>query len=410
MYDPEISALVIQEHDFQEAKNSLKRFTEQAKDQIEISAVPTDGGFLWLGDHKVTGAELNNVISQIQGQFISLNQLGQGLVDEFGQVYKAFESLDKDYISGIVSSIKAAEKVSRAEQEDRATLKKTVKMLCCFQKELEKLKHLMDVDKLWETIEQEKWLLEVLDGYQAELSALKHLSDIDKMWEDGIAQAKKIDLLNKKINEYHITIDKAFTAQGKAISELSIRIDTIQTNQQAFMDSTSQNISKYQASINQRVYKCEKSIQQNLDAVKKDFSKQQNALGEKVNLHLKAQNERLEVLNKAQIERIDQVIRSQDIYFTSLQKSQADTLEQIATAQAEELKQFQEEQTVRIDQVSQEQMDQLSEMNKSLEEEKTVLNDKVTSLLQKVKISYAVAGGAAVLTILQLLLNLAGII
>lgn len=50
------TSLVIKEHDFQEAKNALKRYTEQAKEEVELSRVPTDGGLFNLGDHKVTGS------------------------------------------------------------------------------------------------------------------------------------------------------------------------------------------------------------------------------------------------------------------------------------------------------------------------------------------------------------------
>ena len=40
----QITLLDIKEHDFQEAKNALKKYTEQAKEEVELSRVPTDGG------------------------------------------------------------------------------------------------------------------------------------------------------------------------------------------------------------------------------------------------------------------------------------------------------------------------------------------------------------------------------
>lgn len=101
------TSLVIEEHNFQAAKNSLKKYTEKAKKDVELSRVPTDGGLFNLGSHKVTEEEFNDRMSQVQTYLINLNSLSQGLIDEFGEVYKAFESLDKDYISGIFSKQKS---------------------------------------------------------------------------------------------------------------------------------------------------------------------------------------------------------------------------------------------------------------------------------------------------------------
>lgn len=160
VYDAQFSSLIIKEHDFQEAKNSLKKYTEQAKKNVELSRVPYEGGLFNLQDHRVTGSELNRITSQIQEYLISLNNLGQGFADEFGEVYKAFESLDKDYISGIVASIKAAEEVSRQEQKDRKDIKElvaqhelSVTVLKKFKEDIDKLKHVKDIDELWDATE-----------------------------------------------------------------------------------------------------------------------------------------------------------------------------------------------------------------------------------------------------------------
>ena len=47
----------IKRHSFELAKNRLKEFSEKTEDELEIDKVETDGGFLWLFDHKVTGYE-----------------------------------------------------------------------------------------------------------------------------------------------------------------------------------------------------------------------------------------------------------------------------------------------------------------------------------------------------------------
>ena len=142
----EVTALVINEHDFQEAKSSLQKYVAKNSSELSLPSVPISGGLFNLGDHKVTGYELNNVTNQIQKYFIDINGLAQDLIDEFRQVYNAFEALDKDYISGIVGSIKAAQKVSIAEQKDRADIRNIVTRLDKSVDVLKKFKE--DIDKL----------------------------------------------------------------------------------------------------------------------------------------------------------------------------------------------------------------------------------------------------------------------
>ena len=120
--------------------------------------------------------------------------------------YKAFESLDKDYISGIVRSIQAAEKVSLDEQKDRADIKKllhsldvAVEALKRFKKDIEKIKHLMDVDAAYELIEEQERLVNGLCDYRDELSALKHIKDVDRLWDAKESQTKALENINKKI-------------------------------------------------------------------------------------------------------------------------------------------------------------------------------------------------------------------
>lgn len=51
--------LAIKRHNFEQAKNRLKEFSEKTEAELKIKEVKEDGGFLGLGDHKVTGSEFN---------------------------------------------------------------------------------------------------------------------------------------------------------------------------------------------------------------------------------------------------------------------------------------------------------------------------------------------------------------
>lgn len=395
-------SLVIREHDFQEAKNALKKYTEQAREEVELSRVPTDGGLFNLGDHKVTGFELNRITSQIQDYFISLNNLSQGLVEEFGQVYKAFEHLDKDYIAGIVASIKAAEEVSKQEQKDRKDIKElvgqheqSVTVLKKFKQDIDKLKHLTDIDKAWELIETQTRLSREFADYIAGLSKLKHLKDVDAIYSD-------FERLKKEFAE-------VAEAQSKYAAELK--------NVREYCDMLSkiQHIKDIDAlwNSNEALANDVQSIKETLEGHKKTISDFQGVLQ---NMQ-ETQQQFVETINKF-IADFRQDIDNQMKSFTEAQAASLNDIEhnyisaikKLSLEQKEKLAFIEKAHDEMLDTIAKEQSAKLTEISEAFEAERAALNETVGILTQKVKLSYCVAGGAVVLTIVQLFLNILGVI
>lgn len=429
------TSLVIKEHDFQEAKNALKKYTEQAKEEVELNRVPTDGGLFNLGDHKVTGSELNRITTQIQDYLISLNNLSQGLVDEFGQVYKAFEYLDKDYISGIVASIKAAEKVSIEEQKDRKNIKELIEqhkqsivVLKKFKADIEKLKHLTDIDKAWELIEKQTKLSKELSDYIAGLSKLEHIKDVDGIYhglERVIAdcarvseqQAEYLSALNsvrefcdslakikhfEEIDELWDSVEdvvgdikgikKSIETQSKAISSFHEIARSLQTEQKHYMEEISKSASEFRESLDNKVQKLIDTQTIKLDNI-------ETAHTQAVEQLACEQSERLSAIEKVQNEKYDFFIKEQSMSLSKIEKMQKEALEQLT-----------ENQSAMLEQISNEQSVNWKSAIKLLEEEKVALNEQIATIKQKVKFSYFVAGGAVALTIIQLLLSVLGVL
>lgn len=107
-----MSELNIKTHDFEEAKQRIKEFSEKKVGELKLQHVESGSWFFGLGDHWVTGKELNDRISIIQKYFIHLDNTNIKTIKEFGDIYKALESLDKDYIQAIVASIKSIEETN----------------------------------------------------------------------------------------------------------------------------------------------------------------------------------------------------------------------------------------------------------------------------------------------------------
>ena len=151
-----MNEIVIKKHNFELAKNRLKEFSEKKEAEFAIDKVRTDGGFLGLGNHKVTGYELNDRIETIQNHLIDINTTNNKTIKEFREIYNALDALDKDYMTSIVASVKAIEKTSNDVRTQQGVLSQ-------------------HNSKLQE--QQNK-----LNAHQVELD--KHISDIDKMWSD----------------------------------------------------------------------------------------------------------------------------------------------------------------------------------------------------------------------------------
>ncbi|OCX63338.1 hypothetical protein BFM98_14095 [Lysinibacillus sp. AR18-8] len=174
-----MNEIVIKKHNFELAKNRLKEFSEKKEAELKIDKVRTDGGFLGLGDHKVTGYELNNRMETIQKHLIDINTTNNKTIKEFREIYNALDALDKDYITSIVASVKAIEKTSNDVRIQQGVLNQHNKKQQLQQNKLDA--HQGEIDKIVDNI---KKTVSVLKAFKEKLDGLKHLTDIDKMWSD----------------------------------------------------------------------------------------------------------------------------------------------------------------------------------------------------------------------------------
>lgn len=429
------ASLVIKEHDFQEAKNSLKKYTEQAQREVELSRVPNKGSVLKFRNHKVTGSELNHITSQIQDYLIKLNNLSQGLVSEFGQVYKAFEYLDKDYIASIVASIKSAEEVSKQEQKDRKDIRslvdqheQSVAVLKKFKADIDKLKHLTDIDKAWALIEKQTKISKEFSDYLSRLSQLKHLYDVDTIYADleklkkdflGVSE-KQLAYITELKNVYqfcdslsnvqHIkdvdqlwdsskvfakdihVIKTSLNDQSKTISELNSALQLMQEAQQKFVEKVNRLISDFREEYAEQFRSFTEAQTVRLNEIERDYTDAFDNL-------LTEQQEKLSSVEKAQIEALGAIAKEQALAISRIEDSQREGLEQLSA-----------DQSTALERMSDEQSSKLSEISKSFETEKAVLNEQVKILTQKIRFVYWVAGGAMALTVVQLFLNILGAI
>lgn len=220
---------IIKPHSFENAKKHIKAFSNRTSPDLGLDKVSTSGGLFGWFDHNVTGEELNKVTGQIQDYLIKFNGLHSDFINEFGQVYKALESLDKEYIPAILSAVKGAERASeqaKKAQEDIKKIidgqKKTIKILEDHKAKLDKLKHLTNIDEIWNTSrtlkkdmdsfkgksdELKKQLgnlegsIKALQKFADEILDYEHLENVDEMWEKIVSFEDELSEKSTKIED-----------------------------------------------------------------------------------------------------------------------------------------------------------------------------------------------------------------
>lgn len=221
--------LVIKYHNFEDAKEEIKKFSEQIITVANFKQVDGSkgigevlGDLVWgrgIGfEHQVTGEELNQLTTQIQDYLRGINDLQIKLVKQFGKVYNALDALDNDYIQAILVSIKATEETSQSIQEAQEQIKnivenqrKTLEELKKFKQKLDGYAHLHDIDKIWSDCQ--KWYKEI--------NALS--KSIDGATEGSTERTKKIDAVQAALT----AVEKKTNDLSKEFNQLIQRLESV---------------------------------------------------------------------------------------------------------------------------------------------------------------------------------------
>lgn len=226
-----IEEIAYNNHNFDLAKKKLRDFSKNTDKDFKLEKVEEEGGFFRLGNHNVTGSEFNLRLSKIQDKFINMNTGIIELRKEFGVVYTALESLDKDILKAFLIQLNQIEQAYKTIEvtNDKLLLanediniiiekqRKTVEVLTNFKKRLDEYKHLVEVDNMWQDMNILKYDISELKETNKQLSKLKHLYQIDDIW-------KKLDKIIIEIDEVNILLEN----QNRGIIESKQRLDSIE--------------------------------------------------------------------------------------------------------------------------------------------------------------------------------------
>ena len=188
----------ISQHDFDEAKEHLKEFAEQSRDELYFDKVKTHDDFFGFefAEHGVNGREFNTLVEQTQNYISKFYDNQQTLIEEFGQVYKALEALDKDYIQAILSSVAAIDHTNKKILKEQARIEKTIENQKATLLALKQFKEKIDEDNKKDFIEKHEEQISKLDD------RIESLEDtVSTLPLEPVSHTDEIEELRKELKE-----------------------------------------------------------------------------------------------------------------------------------------------------------------------------------------------------------------
>ena len=218
----------ISQHDFDEAKEHLKEFAEQSQDELYFDKVKTHEDFFGFefAEHGVNGREFNTLVEKTQNYISKFYDNQQKLIEEFGQVYKALEALDKDYIQAILSSVAAIEHTNKKILKEQERIEKTIENQKATLVALKQFKEKFNEDKKKNLIEEHEEQLSKLDdriiSIENTVSALplepdSHTAEIDELRKELKESKQQIQFISNRL----LTV---FIVSGVSIGMLVIAL------------------------------------------------------------------------------------------------------------------------------------------------------------------------------------------
>ncbi|MBR2125029.1 MAG: hypothetical protein IJ934_07750 [Acetobacter sp.] len=168
---------------FEELEKRNKECLSQLEKKIELPIYETKDSFLWFSrDHKVTGEEMNTFVGEIQKRFAERDENIRKFFSELCNVCSLFNAKDKEYLSGIVCSVEQAKEASNQAMKAQRETEKAIKILLSFQAELRSLKHLKEIDTLYEDLRELEKSTDEIKAFWMAIEKKVNLLEREKKW------------------------------------------------------------------------------------------------------------------------------------------------------------------------------------------------------------------------------------
>ncbi|HDR4703591.1 hypothetical protein ACVNRM_16210 [Bacillus paranthracis] len=334
---------------FNEKKNKLKAFSENLPEEADLPSVPISGGLFGWFNYDVTGSDLNKLTTNIQEKMTKQNEVIRRTIKEFDTIYNTFSALDKEYIQGILVSLKAAEEANSKAlkgiagvQENQNEIKQiinqqkqVIQVLKNFKEKIEKIEHLADVDKIFvvfstmqsnvkaieENIEAQELRVADLTDEMKELLSLQSVfqANLNHLQENQIKQfqtmKQQVSNQNESISEIKATSKENNTNIETLSKEVAIygeKLDDLKRSIQDDIQALSEKVTRNNSEFNAKLHSTTNEVREN----KMNF---ENAIKE-INVGIEKQAESMSSYVESELSRANSEIKELSLLTESLSK------------------------------------------------------------------------------------------
>ena len=169
-----MNEIVIKKGKFDDALEKIEKTAKKNKSLPQLAHFEEKDFLFSLFPTIVTGAKMNEFTSQLQKELIILNDKINNSYKQFNDVYAAFESLDKEYISGIVGAFNQAVEATKKADDAQKEINKTVEQLKLTVEKMREFNKKVSLE--FSRLDSTNWKEDALK-YEQELKDLDHKAD-----------------------------------------------------------------------------------------------------------------------------------------------------------------------------------------------------------------------------------------
>ena len=260
----------IRHENFESKLVELKKISSSENTGVTLSKFQNEGGLFGWFSHKVTGDEMNNFTGELQAHFSKMNTLFNTVFKEIQSVYSVLDVLDNEYLTDITkslnASVKAFEKAQSAQDDINKgvrVLEKTVGKLKEFSEKLKAKEHFEDIDTMWTDIcSLKNDIVSLSKSANREINSLKkdilrlqkvsdslnrisHLHDIDAIWKDLRDVIERLSAHNTRFKRLSGDFQTVSDNLGFAVE----RIGALESNYEKLNEKTTAFIEQTETSF-----------------------------------------------------------------------------------------------------------------------------------------------------------------
>jgi DNA repair exonuclease SbcCD ATPase subunit len=319
---------------FNKKKNELKAFSKKLPKEAELPSVPVTGGLFGWFNYDVTGSDFNRLTESIQDKMIEQNKVLVRTIQEFNTIYDTFSALDKEYIQGILVSLKAAE-------EANAKAIKGIKGVEVNQIEIKQM------------INQQKQVIQVLQSFKEKIERIEHLTDVDTIFA-----------IYSTMQEHVTAIETKVEAQELRMADLTDETKSLLSSQTVF--------------------------QENLNHLKDDQSKQIQTVKQQVSVQNESISkiEAINTENKADIAMLNKEVANQEEKLGDLKQLLQDDIQTLSEKVVRNHSEFETKLDATTNEVSKNKTDletAMKELNIGIEQQAETMSSYFETELSKAK-------------------------